>query len=156
MKISNKFLLLISFLLFACGNNKKKYSLNAKYVVEKQVKGINFGVYVLSENEKDSSLNIALKINAIDNSNILKYGILDQTAYLQRIYYFSYQIENDLWIEQNGIKIPCAGAVFERNYNLTKDVTITVHFDNVVKNNKKVLVYYPQPFDLIPVKFKLK
>jgi hypothetical protein len=156
MENSFSIYIIIFFLLSISCNKQNKHEIHSKYSIERKMKGVNFKVFLISENKNDSTLDIAMKISAIDNSNILNYGIQNENAYLQRIYYFSYQVENDLWIEQNNTIIPCSGAVFERNYNLTKDITLNLHFDNVSINKNKILVYYPQPFDLVPLKFKLK
>ncbi len=156
MKVNKIFIFVLLLACCTSCHHKAAPKIKCKYMVEKEMKGLNFGIYVLSENKKDSSMNVALRINTLNNTNVLEFGITDKNAYLQRIYYFSYQVENDIWIEQDGKRITASGAVFERNYNLTKDVTVTVHFDNVVIDKKKTLVYYPEPFDLTPLKFRLK
>jgi hypothetical protein len=97
-------------------------------------------------------------ISTLDNTNILQYNILNQKEYTNRIYYFSYKAANDFWIESGGLIIPCEGAIFERNYNLTKDITLTLTFDvTQLRDPKEVtLAFNASVFNVAPIKLKFK
>ncbi|HUH74217.1 MAG TPA: hypothetical protein VLZ75_07400 [Chitinophagales bacterium] len=105
--------------------------------------------------DETNGIDITYKISTKDSIYVLEYGIKDQQRYLDRIYYFSYQVENDFWLEYDGVQQRCVGAIFERNYKLTNDIILHLHFDYPEKMSETgqfLLTYYAKEFNFPPVK----
>lgn len=71
-------------------------------------------------------LKIGVKGNQID---ILKFGAANEQAYYQKLYYFSYEFAQDIYIMQNGKKLPCKLFHFERSYDLSPMRTFILGFE---------------------------
>lgn len=72
----------------------------------------------ITEAEKDIlyiDLQIGLKDSEMDLLQYKSEGLVD---YKERLYYYSFRFEHDIYLEQNGKKIPCTMYHFERSFNL--------------------------------------
>ncbi len=148
---SSGFLYLLIFLFLTTGCQKKNIESNEKTI----------GNIILNARLESADINNGIdftyKISTKDSIYILEYGITEQQRYLDRIYYFSYQVENDFWLEYDGGEQKCIGAFFERNYRLTSDITLHLHFDypeKISKDKEILLVYHAKEFGFPPVKMR--
>jgi|GEM_PF-4399761 len=145
------YVLMCSWILTAC---HEKTSLRQ----EKEVGSIRF-LGELTYADATEGLDFTYRISATDSTYILEYDIQDQQSYLDRIYYFSYAAGQDFWLEYSGIRQECIGAIFERNYKLTDDIALHVHFDypqSLPDNGEILLVYHARAFNYPPIKMKFK
>lgn len=153
IRVSNRWLyvLMCTWMLTGCHEKVSLYQ-------EKEVSGIRFRGELVQADAAEG-LDFTYRISATDSTYILEYGIQDQQSYLDRIYYFSYSAEQDFWLEYKDSRQDCIGVVFERNYKLTNDIALHVHFDypgSLPDNGEILLVYHAKAFDYPPIKMKFK
>jgi hypothetical protein len=60
--------------------------------------------------------------------NILNYGLTDKSQEQERLFYFSYAMQQDLQLIEGQDTLPCALYHFERSYDLSKSRTFVVGF----------------------------
>lgn len=68
--------------------------------------------------------------------NIETYGITEDWSHKQRLQYLSFSMKDDLYLLQNGKKIPCELFHFERNYSLSPHRTFICGFPKTADATK--------------------
>lgn len=92
-----------------------------------------------------------------DKTDILKYGTSDEQAYNQKLYYFSYHFQEDIYIEQGGKRFDCELFHFERSYDLTNTRTFILAFEMPRGTESPItLVIDSQILNLGPVKISFE
>lgn len=88
--------------------------------------------------------------------DIMNYQSGNAQEKQQRIYYFSYDFQEDIYLEINGQKIPCALFHFERSYDLanTRKFMLGFSLGNDTTIETTTLVLNSQLLNTGPVKFK--
>jgi hypothetical protein len=59
----------------------------------------------------------------------LRYGISDRNAFQQRLYHLSYQLKDEVHLEQGGEKFPCVLYHFERAQDLHDQRVVVMAFE---------------------------
>jgi len=87
-------------------------------------------------------------------ANIENWGVTDQFLQDQRLHYLSFSMKEDLYLLQDGKKIPCEMYHFERNYSLSPHRTFICGFPKTFAGNKEdlTLVLDSDYFELGPLK----
>ncbi len=94
-----------------------------------------------------------LKINiAGDKQDFLKYGIQSEKEYYDKLYYYSFNFQKDIYLEQGEKIFPCKFFHFERSYDLTASRTFIIAFENTDNTADKTLVINSKDLGLGPVK----
>lgn len=97
-----------------------------------------------------------LKIDLKDSpGDIISYHVRDISEKQQRLYYFSYLFQNDLYLEEAGEKIPCVLFHFEQS-DLQTSRTFVLGFETSGETlEESSLVIDSQQFDSLPIKIKV-
>ena len=82
---------------------------------------------------KTVQLNFRLGVKD-QTTDLLEFGIRNMKEYEARMKYFSFEFQNDIYLEQEGKKIPCTMFHFERIYKLKSNRSFTIGFDEVNPN----------------------
>lgn len=95
-----------------------------------------------------------LKIQLKDGkTDLLKYKVTDEKNYYEKLYYFSYHFQQDIYVEQGGKKLPCALFHFERSYDLSPIRTFVLAFEkSPQKDQGSTLVINAKWLETGPVK----
>lgn len=96
-----------------------------------------------------------LTVSATNAENdLLLHGTLAEKQRL--LYYFSYELQQAVYLEENGNRLPCVLYHFERSYGLKSGHTFVLGFERIVANDEKAtLVIDPPLFSPEPVKITL-
>lgn len=91
------------------------------------------------------------------NKSILKYLLESEEDYQNRLAYFSFGFQNSIYIEEDGVQIPCSLFHFERAYDLTPKRTFVLGFEqnSKTKYNDKTIVIDSDFFKTGKVKIKI-
>ncbi len=99
------------------------------------------------------TLSIGLEDNSMD---ILRYQITNQAEKQQRLYYFSYQFQNDITLEENGKVFPCVLFHFESEATVNNARTFVLAFERSPTASKEAtLIINSGTFGPIPVKIRV-
>jgi hypothetical protein len=105
------------------------------------------------DNIQHFMLTVSLTNPALDliNSNIDNNGEKQE-----KLYYFSYQFQNDIQLEENGKSLPCVLFHFERPQDLKNGRTFLLGFENQDQKVKvaKVVIQSEQ-FGSLPIRIKV-
>ncbi|MFK7799390.1 MAG: hypothetical protein AB8E82_18205 [Aureispira sp.] len=69
-----------------------------------------------------------IKSQGVKSWNILNYGLENKSQEQERLFYFSYAMQEDLKLIEGQDTLPCALYHFERSYDLSKSRTFVVGF----------------------------
>lgn len=72
--------------------------------------------------------------------DILKYGVSTENELYQRMYYFSFGFQDDLYLLDGEKKIPCSLYHFERSYDMAPERTFVLGFAGEEADNGKDLL----------------
>jgi hypothetical protein len=98
-------------------------------------------------------LTIAVERNDVD---FIDYNVKDIKEKQQKLYYFSYQFQNDIFLEENNTRLPCVLFHFERSIDLNQNCTFILGFENQNSDSKEAkLIIQSQQFGSLPVKIKV-
>ena len=92
------------------------------------------------------------------NENILMYQLQSELDYQNRLGYFSFAFEQDIYLEENGKILPCSLFHFERMYDLTPMRTFVLGFEQNPNNENedKTIVIDSEFFGVGKVKLNIK
>ena len=108
----------------------------------------------LAEAEKDIvyiDLQVGLEGSEMDMLQYKSEGLVD---YKERLYYYSFRFEHDLYLEQNGQKIPCSMYHFERSFSLKGSRRFLLGFEVKDHTHPVTLVINSEVLGLGVVKIK--
>lgn len=97
-----------------------------------------------------------LVLDITDARNILNYKVNDLGGQETRIQYLSFGMQQDIYLEENGKELPCKLFHFERNYNITKERTFLLAFEqdkNTIETDKTLVINSPM-LGTGPIKIK--
>ncbi len=77
---------------------------------------------------------------SLENQDLLKHGVTSPQEYQERLYYFSFDFQNDIQLFQGDTSYSCKLFHFERSYNLTTDKSFVLGFDKPVKGYQEDMV----------------
>lgn len=104
-----------------------------------------------------------LKISAKNFSgDILKYKLNDMGNYSKRVEYFSFGMQNDLKIIEQGDTLPCTLHHFERSYGLSPYITFDLGFQDKdekkekKESDEKIVYYNDSILGIGPIKIAFK
>lgn len=108
------------------------------YVFDIQYKPADYiGLQRGSDELKEGRENIdnlqyfTLKLSMKDGSaDIISHDAYNKAEIQKRLYYFSYSFQNDIYMEENGVRLPCQLFHFERSYDLKPGRTFVMAFEN--------------------------
>jgi hypothetical protein len=73
--------------------------------------------------------------------DVLKYGTGSQQEDQQKIYYYSYTFQEDIYIEQGDKKLPCKLFHFVRDHGLSPELNFALGFDAMdVEGDIKIVI----------------
>jgi hypothetical protein len=92
-----------------------------------------------------------LKIEAKNNKEeLLKYKLSSDEEYYERIRYFSFDMQKDIYLKNSKDSIPCSLFHFERTYGVVPYANFVLGFLNQSKSNSdgdQYFTFYDQVFD---------
>lgn len=97
-------------------------------------------------------LTIGIQGNKVD---FIKEGTNDLMAIQKKEYYFSYQFQEHIYLEESGEKIPCILFHFEKTVNLKNSRTFVLGFPNVHDAKESTVVINSPLLSDLPLKFKI-
>ena len=90
------------------------------------------------------------------NADFINYGVNDLPGKQRKLYYFSYQFQNDIKLEEGGRQVPCALYHFEKPVDLRGTRTFLLGFERPDKNaQESILIIESEQFGSLPVKIKM-
>jgi hypothetical protein len=99
-------------------------------------------------------LTIGLQNKDID---VIDYGLEDISQKQQKLYYFSYEFEHHINLEEGSKVLPCILFHFEKPLDLKPSRTFILGFENPFKDSKEAtLVIQSEYFGALPIKIKVK
>ena len=98
------------------------------------------------------SLSIAL---TDQHTDIIHFNTESQNEVQQSLYYFSYLFQNDIYLEENGKRLPCVLYHFERSVDLKSERTFELGFEKSDSFENANLVIHSDRFDSFPIKIQV-
>lgn len=96
---------------------------------------------IKDEIEKRSGLQYyTFRIGLDKNTDFLKYNLKNEQEYSDRIEYYSFIIQENIFLVDEKDTLPCTICHFERNYGLSPFINISVAFKNT-NGTSKSFVY---------------
>lgn len=89
---------------------------------------------IISNTEEMYYFNLKIKYEN-NNSNLLKKDVQSSAEYQERVYYYAYMFEKQIFLIIDSTKIPCKLYHFERSYDLSPNTSIILGFPK--SNNQK-------------------
>lgn len=71
---------------------------------------------------------LEISIDSIEG-DILRYKLASEEEYYERVKYFSFDIQKDIYMDIGGKKLPCLLNHFERTYGLSPKISIMLVFE---------------------------
>ena len=165
-------LIVISVMIMSCNNSSLSPSEYVKYVADGAnglVKTKNIGEVNIKVQYKPTAYAIAnemrtndiskvdfderkkelesmqyynLTLDITDARNILNYNVSNQSHQQERIHYLSFGMQQDIRLMENGKELPCVLYHFERTYDISKERTFLVAFnqDESTKDATKTFI----------------
>jgi len=118
------------------------------YIIANEMRTNDIKSKVYKEREKELEgmqyYNVVLDIT--DARNILNYKVSDMGGQQARIQYLSFGMQQDIYLEEDGKELPCKLFHFERTYNISKERTFLLAFEqnkNTLAKNKTLVINSP-------------
>ncbi|MDQ3395276.1 MAG: hypothetical protein M3512_14345, partial [Bacteroidota bacterium] len=113
--------------------------------------------YTKFEAEVDHLQYYLLKIEvAGSNMDFLNHGIQSIQEKQEKIYYFSYLFQDDIYLEEEGEKLPCVLFHFERAMDMKNSRTFVLGFEKPLKESESAcLIINSDQFDAQNIKIKI-
>lgn len=89
------------------------------------------------------TLTIGLADSKID---FLDYGAATYADKQAKLYYFSYTFPQDIYLEENNVKLQCQLFHFERSYDLKPSRTFVLGFENPFKDSATATLVIQSPW----------
>lgn len=128
------------------------------YIIANELRtnDIKIQEYQKREKELEGMQYYNLVLDITDSRNILNYKISDMGEQQARIQYLSFGMQQDIYLEEDGKELPCKLFHFERNYNITKERTFLLAFeqDKDTQIKDKTLVINSAMLGTGPIKVK--
>jgi hypothetical protein len=101
---------------------------------------------------------LTLKIGVADGGDILNYDVSNQSEQQQRLYYFSYLFQEDIYLERAGNKMPCVLNHFEKSMDSKNYRTFHLMFEdsNDDLSDEFDLVIESDRLSSLPIRFKIR
>lgn len=106
--------------------------------------------------DEDPQVTIQLRLTRKDGASVLNPGTVPQAEVSGRESYLSFEVLNDVYLEDGGKTTPALFSHYERNYGLKPGIDLFFRFKNIQPQSAVYLVYRDQLFGqgLIRLKFK--
>lgn len=88
-----------------------------------------------------------------NSGDILKYNLGDASEYQERIYYFSFHMQEDIFMIEGNDTLPCELFHFERYYGLSPKLSFSLGFKNTGNKTDKQVIIDDNIYGSGPVKF---
>jgi hypothetical protein len=128
------------------------------YIIANELRtnDINAKDYKTREKELEGMQYYNLVLDITDARNILNYKVSDMGGQQARIQYLSFGMQQHIYLEEDGKELPCKLFHFERNYNITKERTFLLAFEQNknTKTTDKTLVINSPVLGTGPIKVK--
>lgn len=110
-----------------------------------------------SANDTDDLQHYLLTISMREKTlDLMDYGIHDLSEKQRKLYYFSYQFQNDIHIEENGKVLPCILFHFERQADLKLGRVFVMAFEKTKElSDETYIVINSEQFGSLPIKIKI-
>lgn len=112
---------------------------------------------IAAEVEKISAMQFyTLSISTRSNIDLVNHGVSNMSEKQRNQYYYSYQFQNDITLEENGRVLPCALYHFERQPDANGATSIALGFENPDKKSEEAyVVIRSDRFSSLPVRIKV-
>lgn len=113
--------------------------------------------YRSARKEIETTQYYTLTVSIADQkTDFINYQVHDMSEKQRKLYYFSYQFQNDIRLEENGQELPCVLFHFERPVDLRPARTFVLGFENPFTASKEsTLVITSGQFGSIPIRIKV-
>jgi hypothetical protein len=164
--------MIVSLMMMSCNNSSLSPSEYVKYVADeanglvktKNIGEVNIKVqykpisYLIANEMRTNDISKAdfderkkelesmqyynLTLDIADARNILNYNVSSQSHQQERIHYLSFGIQQDIRLMENGKELPCILYHFERTYDISKERTFLIAFnqDESTKDATKTFI----------------
>ncbi len=107
------------------------------------------------KNDKVPQITVQMRISRKDGNSVLDIGKASKAQVLEREGYLSFEVLNEVFLEDNGNIKPAVFHHYERNYGLKPSVDVFFKFDNIEPKGDVYFNYRDQLFSqgLIKLKF---
>ncbi|HXA01109.1 MAG TPA: hypothetical protein VNW99_03920 [Cytophagaceae bacterium] len=99
------------------------------------------------------TLSLKVKDKTVD---FLKYKVTSEKEFYEKLYYYSFAFQNDIFLEDGGKMLPCKLFHFERSYDLKKSRTFELSFPAAENSTSdKTIVINSKDLNCGPVRIKI-
>ena len=97
-----------------------------------------------------------LRISCKDPSmDPVRYGVNNVSEWQQRLYYYSYLFQNDLFLEEDGVKYPCVLFHFEQS-DISNSRVFTLGFETSARGaDRSRLLIESEQFGSLPLRMEI-
>lgn len=89
-------------------------------------------------------------------ADLVSYGVASHNERQQKLYYFSYEFQQDISLEENGKKLPCALFHYQRSNGITNISTFVLAFETSgIESKEATLVISSGHFSALPVRIRI-
>jgi hypothetical protein len=126
------------------------------FVFDVQYQPLDFIQLTNPSKNIDSFQYYMLKISSADGvGNIVSNGAQSPIEVQQNQYYFSYTFQQDIYLEDNGVKYPCLLFHFEQSTGRVNEKTFLLGFDNTFDSQEVKFVIDSDHFSSLPIRIKI-
>ena len=164
-----KFLLFIApFLLVGCNSKKTEFSNNQElhkylnnpdngFITSQESDDLIFELKFIPalKGEKDPQCTAQLRIKRKDGGSVLDFGGVSKQEALEREGYLSFELKEDVYIDENGHSNPSIFHHYERNYGLKPSIDVLFHFMHLEPESDVYFTYRDQLFGQGLIRIKL-
>jgi len=98
-------------------------------------------------NELEGVNYFVLRLSTNDGCPVLEKNLSVKEEYFQRIQYYSFLMENDVFLIDGADTIKCCFYNFERDYEVSPFLTVTLGFDDIAKSDNYQFVLIDKVFN---------
>jgi hypothetical protein len=116
------------------------------------------GQAVVATKENGTTLQYYTLAISLENktADLINYNVADISERQRKLYYFSYEFQHDISLEENGKILPCALFHFERDNGISNISTFVLAFEGSANESKEAtLVINSGHFSALPVRIKI-
>ena len=89
------------------------------------------------------------------SENALQYGATSGAEYQERVQYFSFGLKHDIYLEENGQRVPCELFQFARNYGISPGLDFSLAFPKGEEDSDLQLVIEEKVFNTGKIRFTI-
>ena len=157
-----------TFILIGCHSKQTKFSSNRElqeylnnpdngYITSQESDDFIFELNFIPalKDDKEPQCTAQLRILRKDGGSVLDFGDVSKQEALEREGYLSFDLKEDVYIDEKGHSNPAIFHHYERNYGLKPSIDVLFHFMHVAPKEDVYFTYRDQLFGQGLIRIKL-